>query len=87
MLSKLLSMLRPKPQFRVGQLVVLKKEGEHPKRYLLIEGRRWLQPEGAKKSEWVYDGEVYYIEKNTFKLYSPIRCASERSLELIPRGW
>lgn len=86
MLSKLRNLFRPKPEFRVGQLVVLKREGEHPKRYLLIEGRRWLQPEGAKKSEWVYDGMTYHIEKSTFKPYSPISCASERSLELIPLG-
>ena len=53
---------RPKPRFRPGQLtVLLPHDFSRGVRYMLIERRRWVRPNGETKKRWVYDGDILKI--------------------------
>ncbi len=77
---------RPKPKFGSGQLVIVSLDSIHRKiRYMLIQRRRWIKPNGRTQKQWVYDGLIFSVtEERTLSYSTTGSCFSQDILRPIP---
>ena len=72
---------RPKPQFRPGQLATLEPDAIHREpRYMLIQHRRWVKPNGEMRRRWVYDGPIVQVWGGKLVFLTYGSCFDERTL-------
>jgi hypothetical protein len=71
---------RPRPKFRVYDVVRCHFPDGKFEGYMFIHARRFIRPNGALKKEWVYDGLIYGIEDGTLKYRTGGSCCSEGTL-------
>jgi hypothetical protein len=76
---------RPKPKFWPGQLVaMLPREGLEEARYMLIECRRWVKPNGEIQKQWVYDGLILAVHEGRLVFRTGGTCFFESMFIEIP---
>ena len=75
---------RPKPQFRVGQIVfVPEKEPPGVGYYMQIRRRRWVRQNGYAHWDWFYIGVTFEIKGMSLSLRSKEESHCERKLHHI----
>lgn len=75
---------RPKPIFRVGQLVVMKAPWSSLNHYMVIEKRQWGRSGAATKKCWLYDGPILRVERERLIRSTCGYQIPESDLEAIP---
>lgn len=55
----------PEPKFRIGQLLFIPHDAVayNRNRYLSVERRRWVKPNGRAQRTWVYDGPIFEVSQ------------------------
>lgn len=81
-----LNWFRPKSRFGPGQIArVLQGSALAPRRYMLIERRRWVKPNGCIQKQWVYDGIIFLVSRGGELIYSTGgSCFLETTLDRVP---
>ena len=74
---------KPRPQFRVGQLVRRINAENQELRHVLITNKRWIRPNGENKKQWVYDGVVLRIKGDDIIVSTYISCVIEKTIVSI----
>ena len=74
---------KPRPQFRVGQLVRRINAENQELRHVLITNKRWIRPNGENKKQWVYDGVVLMIKGDDIIVSTYISCVIEKTIVSI----
>lgn len=78
------SFFKPQPKFRVGLLVEHLNPPYPNLRYVLIDNRRFIRPNGETEKQWVYDGMMVTIEGNKISSSTRVSSVPEVDLDFIP---
>ena len=72
---------RPKPQFRVGQIVFVPEKEPGTGYYMQIQGRQWVRQSGYAHWDWFYTGVTFEVRGTSLSQRS--KEESHRELELF----
>ncbi len=74
---------RPKPKFRVGQIVFVPEKKPDTGYYMQIQGRRWVRQSGYAHWDWFYIGLTFEVKGTSLSQRSRKESHSERELSRI----
>jgi hypothetical protein len=77
---------RPAPNYAVAEVVLVKPYAVRhwqPPRYMVIQGCRWIRPNGLDEKQWAYDGSVFEVVNDKLVWCANGSCFLEESLSKL----
>ena len=72
---------RPKPQFRIGQIVFVPNKGSGAGYYMRIQKLRWVRQSGYTHWDWFYTGETFEVKGTSLSPRSTEDIHKEQELQ------